>query len=293
MDILKGTYLRDAHGKPLKGISLAGLNEPPPAPPGVVILAAYDFGPDGARFNPAITVTFKFDPQSLPGGAGAADLKIAVWDGNIWQVLDGKIDSLANTISASISHFCDFALLGPTPAVQTTRTVLTSAIPVVTTSPEIAPENTVITTTYAAPPPVTVTVTLTASSPSPVTEIGQTVMALSDLKIIPSQVKPGEPVEISILVNGTGNQNTYTVTLKINDVFEDSRTITPGEGSRIVTFVVSRDLAGDYSVNIEGLTGMFTVVVPSDLSWLWWLLGSGLVIISGFILYMRRLIRRD
>jgi hypothetical protein len=84
---------------------------------------------------------------------------------------------------------------------------------------------------------------------------------VSSLTISPSQVSVGEEVSISVTVKNTGDlEGTYMVTLKINGVVEDVKSVTVSDGSeRLVTFTITKDVKGTYNVQVDGLTGSFTV----------------------------------
>ncbi|MFC1978044.1 hypothetical protein ACFLWS_07280, partial [Chloroflexota bacterium] len=110
--IAKGRKLLDAEGKALGSFSAATVTSPPAAPSQRAIALAYDFGPDGATFEPAITLTVSYDPDSLPKGASEGELYIAYWDGSRWVALGSTVDTEANTVLAEISHFTQFALMG-------------------------------------------------------------------------------------------------------------------------------------------------------------------------------------
>ncbi|MBA7601441.1 hypothetical protein ES703_08514 [subsurface metagenome] len=82
----------------------------------------------------------------------------------------------------------------------------------------------------------------------------------SALSISPSEVNIGETVTISVLVANTGTAaGDYVVMLKINDVAEAIKKVTVAAGaSKEVIFTTSKD-AGSYSVDVNGLSGSFTV----------------------------------
>ena len=82
----------------------------------------------------------------------------------------------------------------------------------------------------------------------------------SSLSIFPLEADIGERVRISVLVTNTGEQEaSYTVTLKINEVVEETREITLAGGSETVTFTTAKDEAGAYSVDVNSLPGSFMV----------------------------------
>ena len=87
----------------------------------------------------------------------------------------------------------------------------------------------------------------------------------SILTISPSYVKTGEEVTISVIITNTGDlSGSYEVTLKIDNVVAATKEITlAGHTSQTVTFSTSKDIAGTYSVTVDGLSGTFVVRVPT------------------------------
>ena len=109
----------------------------------------------------------------------------------------------------------------------------------------------------------------------------------SDLSITPAEVDIGETVTISVLVTNTGDlEGTYQATLKIDDVVVDTKEVTlAGGASETVTFTVSKDVAGTYTVTVDSLSGKFNVKAPFN----WWLVIGpviGLIIIIGVIVWL-------
>jgi len=84
---------------------------------------------------------------------------------------------------------------------------------------------------------------------------------INSLLISPTEVSRGETIRISVDIVNTGDvMTTYTLTLKINGVVEATKEATLAGGeSATVTFEVARDVAGTYNVEVDGLTGAFTV----------------------------------
>ena len=214
MTIPEGTIALDKDGDPLDNLE-AVVDESLPSPPegAHIIGLAYDFSPAGATFDPPITLEYTYDPAEIPEGVAETDLVLAYYDEGAgkWVTLDSTVDTATHTITASVSHFSTFAILGYEVEV---------------------------------PPP-----------PAPAA------FTFSSLSISPSEVNIGETVAISISVANTGGtEGTYTVTLKINGVKEADKSVTVAAGSsQKVTFIVSRDVAGSYSVDVNGLGGSFTV----------------------------------
>jgi hypothetical protein len=113
-----GTTVLGSDGKPLTTLTAEALTEPPAPPTGSSIIAAYDFGPDGATFEPAINLVMPYDPSSLPEGTDEAGLMIAWWNGSGWEMLETVVDTVAKTVSAPVSHFTTFALIVPPAPVE-------------------------------------------------------------------------------------------------------------------------------------------------------------------------------
>jgi hypothetical protein len=91
--------------------------------------------------------------------------------------------------------------------------------------------------------------------------LARTAFATSNLCISPGEVYIGETVTISVLITNTGDgAGSYTVTLKINGVAEATKDISLVRGvSQEVTFTTTKDVAGSYSVEVNGLQDSFTV----------------------------------
>jgi hypothetical protein len=84
-----------------------------------VIGLIYELGPTGSTFDPAVDLTFSYDEYALTGGILPKDVKLAYWDetGEKWVNLDiDSIDTVNHTITAKISHFSKYAVLGYLPA---------------------------------------------------------------------------------------------------------------------------------------------------------------------------------
>jgi len=124
----------------------------------------------------------------------------------------------------------------------------------------------------------------------------------SNLSISPIEVYIGEPIIISILITNAGDAaGSYKVTLKIDGVVEASKEITLNAGtSQEVTFTTSKNVAKTYSVDVNGLTGSFTVkekpappppppILPPVVNWplIWGIIG-GVVLVSVIIFLVVR-----
>jgi len=224
LTIPEGTIALDRDDNPLISLEAEVDTSPPPPPDDTSIIGlAYNFGPDGTTFDPAITLTRSYDPDDIPEGVAEEDLVLAWYDeaGAKWVELDCVVDTENNTITASIKHFTTFAII---------------AIP--------------------AKLPLTLGVVL----PAPAALIPHS------LSISLAEVNIGDEVTVSLFVTNTGGKSgSYKVTLKINGVVEATKEVKVSAGfSKEVTFTISKDIAGTYSVTVNGLTDSFTVKAEEE-----------------------------
>jgi len=116
--INRGTIGRNRQGQPLREILIVPASIPPAPPPQANIIGLpYNFGPEGATFEPPITITFSYDPAAIPEGVDPGDLTIAFWDesSHQWVDLDNiVVDPASNTISGEINHFTTLAVIAHT-----------------------------------------------------------------------------------------------------------------------------------------------------------------------------------
>ncbi len=118
--IPEGTVGLTAEGEPLEEVIVQRMEEPPPPPPTAARVGlAYSFGPEGATFDPPVTITISYDPASLPPGFDETKLTLAVWDEATgeWVDVPTTVDTVNKTLSTRVSHFSIYAALAPqTPA---------------------------------------------------------------------------------------------------------------------------------------------------------------------------------
>ena len=77
--------------------------------------STYSINADQNEFNDPVTLTFKYDENSLPEGLDPEDLKVAFRkdESKHWEVMPfRKLDKLDQTISVSTTHFSDWGLVG-------------------------------------------------------------------------------------------------------------------------------------------------------------------------------------
>jgi hypothetical protein len=122
--IAKHTKLKDADGKRLGGIMIDLADSIPDPPPGYKVLAAYDFTPDGATFDPGIRVTMKFNPDEVSAGQTVV---AAYYDeaAGEWQFIEGTIIADGQAVF-NIEHF-------------TLSGIMTTAAPAPTPAPTVTP----------------------------------------------------------------------------------------------------------------------------------------------------------
>jgi len=123
----EGTTVLGPDGEPLAEIAVTPVDPLPTPPAGYHVIAAFDFGPDNASFDPGIQITIAYDPEALPEGVDEANLVIAFRDETTgeWEFVTGVVDPDANTVTFSIDHFTVFAILAetvPTPTPTPTPT---------------------------------------------------------------------------------------------------------------------------------------------------------------------------
>ena len=117
--INKDTKGQDKFGRRLSSILIVEEKSPPAPPPNATAVSrTYDLTPNGAIFDPPITITLTYNQADIPEGVTEEDLVIAYWDGAQWVNLEGPYttDTENNTKSALTSHFTNFTILGYAPA---------------------------------------------------------------------------------------------------------------------------------------------------------------------------------
>ena len=115
LTIPKGTIALDKDGKRLKSLQAAVDESPPdPSEDTHIIGLAYDFGPGGATFDLPITLTWTYDPDTLPEDVAEEDLVIAYYDEDAgeWVECECTCDPAANCVTGCVCHFTTFAIIG-------------------------------------------------------------------------------------------------------------------------------------------------------------------------------------
>ncbi|MFA7563028.1 MAG: PKD domain-containing protein [Methanoculleus sp.] len=139
-----GVRTLDAAGEPLSEASIAPLaaDQVPGVPAGAAFRFAgyaYEAGPGGATFDPAITLTLDIPDDAWNDlGAGANTLTVMWYDQTTgqWEPLPTSVDESARSVDAEITHFSTFALFVETAA--TPVPTATEEAPVTSSTPPAA-----------------------------------------------------------------------------------------------------------------------------------------------------------
>jgi len=89
------------------------------------------------------------------------------------------------------------------------------------------------------------------------------------LVVDPMEVATGEAVRISVIVTNKGDlEGTCEVILKVDGIVEAIENVTVAGGSaEPAVFTVTKDMEGTYNVEVDGLTGTFTVTNSPSIRW--------------------------
>ena len=139
-----GTQLLNSTGQPLTLLSVTVPSSSVPPPLFSAIVLVYDLGPSGATFTPPMTLIMNYESAILPPGVSENTLYITHWNGSEWQALQGTVDTQAKTVTALLSHFTLFTMIGklatPTPTPAPTPTPTPTPTPVPTPIPTPTPD---------------------------------------------------------------------------------------------------------------------------------------------------------
>jgi len=150
-----GVVALNQAGAPVSSVSIDTLgpsNMPDVPQGGAVSFAgiAYELGPNGAQFSPAISITF-----AAPPGQVGQDFTVRTYDhaSGTWQDLPTSYDPQTGTVTAEVSHFCCFALFAKTVTTAPTAPVIAATIaathvPTQLIPTKIAPPSPTIATTF-------------------------------------------------------------------------------------------------------------------------------------------------
>jgi len=230
----------DKEDNRLSTITISNQTDWPPVPEDYDIIGtAYEFQPAGAKFAPALSLTLSYVDNDVPQYLSEEDVYIAYYDTTAenWAPLTSQVDTQNNIVTAPVSHFTTFAIMG------------------------------------------------VAVSPTPAN------FSVTSLDLSNEQVEPGQEVLVAVNVTNIGGYDgSYTLNLTINGAVEQTKTVTLASlASDTVTFTVTKEEPGSYTISVDGLTKEFSVAVlaPSWLSQYWWTIVVGLAVI-GLLLFLFR-----
>ena len=113
----------DKEDNRLSTITISNQTDWPPVPEDYDIIGtAYEFQPAGAEFDPALSLTLSYVDNDVPQYLSEEDVYIAYYDTTAenWATLTSQVATQNNIVTAPVSHFTTFAIMGaavsPTPA---------------------------------------------------------------------------------------------------------------------------------------------------------------------------------
>jgi hypothetical protein len=151
-----GTIGHTGSGSPLTQLTINPASDlpDPPENAGAPVLS-YDLGPNGASFDPAITIAFKYDRSSLPDDA----VPYVSWynaSSNSWEKLTVlSIDTSADpaVITVAVNHFTLFSMFEEKAAVPVSPTPEVVAVESPVNQPEPVVNNATPSSEIGVPPP--------------------------------------------------------------------------------------------------------------------------------------------
>jgi len=224
-----------------------------------------------------------FNPKSLSftageGGSTPASETLEIWNSGAdtlqWVLIDDAAWLSENPTSGSSMSERDTVVLsvditGMSDGAYSTSITITA--PGASNSPQTVP----------------ITLYVGEAGPPPPTQF-----TITGLDVTPEQVPPGQPVTVSAQVTNTGDSGgSYTVNLTVNGQVEQTKTVTLApEAVETVTFTVTKETPGSYTVSIGDLTKEFTVGASSWLNRYWWtiVVGIAVVVLLAYLLRRRR-----
>jgi len=231
----------------------------------------------------AAAPVISFNPKSLSFTAGEGDSNPAnetleIWNSGVdtlhWTLSDDAAWLSENPTSGSSTGERDTVVLSVDIAGMSDgaySTSITIAAPGASNSPQTVP----------------VALYVGVSPPEPAQ------FTITGLDVTPEQVPPGQPVTVSAQVTNTGgSEGSCTVNLTVNGQVEQTKTVTLApEAMETVTFTVTKETPGSYTVSIGDLTEEFTVAASPWLNRYWWMLivvGVAAVVLLVYLLRRRR-----
>jgi uncharacterized membrane protein len=224
-----------------------------------------------------------FKPKSLSftageGGSNPASETLEIWNSGV--------DTLHWTLSDDAEWLSENPTSGSS---MTERDTVVLSVDIADMPDGDYSTSITITAPGASNSPQTVPVTLYVGGIGPPLPAQFTI---ANLDVTPGQVLPGQPVTVSVQVaNIGGGEGSYTVNLTVNGQVEQTKMVTLApEAMETVTFTVTKETPGSYTISIGNLTEEFTVAAPSWLSRYWWTIVVGVVavVLLAYFLWRKR-----
>ena len=111
----QGTKVEGESGGSPAPISVTTMDQPPTPPVNYIVSKAYEFNPSGITFDHPAYITLGYTAKDIPNGVNESQLQVATFDIETlqWVFLESEIDTDANTITFSTTHFSIFAIVSP------------------------------------------------------------------------------------------------------------------------------------------------------------------------------------
>ena len=188
------------------------------------IIEGYECEPTGATFDPAVTITFIYDPAQLPSGVDESTLAIGYYDEKLqsWVKLTSTVNTLMHTVSAQVGHFSLFTIIGE---------------------------------------PVTAPTTPVTALPAEPTIVAPSSLILNSINFTPSEVSVGELFVLSFMAKNTGETaGTFKIELRIDDEVVDTKNVFLEAGStEQVSFEIIQNTPGLHVIAVNEIESIINV----------------------------------
>ncbi|UCH43479.1 MAG: hypothetical protein JSW16_02755, partial [Dehalococcoidales bacterium] len=115
-------------------------------------------------------------------------------------------------------------------------------------------------------PPPTTPAPITPPAPAP-TPVSPAEFRVSSISVTPAEIVAGDEATVSADVSNIGEaEGTYTAILQVSGVETEKKNVTLTGGEKTtVSFSVTEDASGTYTIDVGGQTVMLTVLKPAEL----------------------------
>jgi len=205
----------------------------------------------------------------------------------------GYADLVVGTISITGTNANQFAIQNDNASNQTIIPGGSAPLQVVFTPTSTGAKSAILNIPSNDPDEATVLVPLSGTGVTEEAAIPPTPakFSVTSLDLNSAQVEPGQEVLVTVNVTNIGGcEGSYALNLTINGAVEQTKTVTLAPlASDTVTFTVTKEEPGSYTISVDGLTKEFSVaaLAPSWLSQYWWTIAVGLVV-AGLLLFFFR-----